>query len=258
MRQDPEWMGKVGIGSLVMLSAMCIPVFGQLVLLGWTTLMARRAVSGQDTPLPRLDFDFDYFGKLLPVGFKTFLARLLWSLPLMALIMGSVCCMYAAAGVLVAVASSSGDDGGAVAGVGMVCLAVGFLFVYPVVVIGFSMPMRVAVMRAELTGDINAAMRIKEVIDTTKLLFKELFIGSFVMGLIGMVAVTFGLVTLYIGLFPAIVVMQIINAYWQAELYRVYLEKGGQPLAIGPLDVPGPNDSQASQPYPPQPPPSQF
>ena len=65
MRQDPQWTNKVLIASVLALSAMCIPVFGQLVLTGWAALMLRRAVSGQDSPLPRMDFDFDYFMKLL-------------------------------------------------------------------------------------------------------------------------------------------------------------------------------------------------
>ena len=112
MRQDPEWLKKIGVGALVTLSGMCIPIVGQIVLVGWTSLILRRAVSGVDAPLPRLDLDFDYLSKLLNVGFKGFLARLLWSLPVVVLVMGSFCCIYIAMGGAAMVAGCDAAETG--------------------------------------------------------------------------------------------------------------------------------------------------
>jgi hypothetical protein len=251
LRQDPNWMSKVGIACVLLLSAMCIPIVGQVALMGWNTLMFRRAVSGQDSPLPDLTFDFDYLGKLLGVGFKAFLARLLWSLPLVGVFMVMFCCFYVGIGVFAvgagAAAQSGGGEPGAGMGLGMMCMMIAFIIVYPVVMIVGSFPVQIAMIRAELTDDVGSSVRPKDVLAMTKLLFKELLIGSFVMGLIGMVAGVFGIVTLYIGLFPAIAVVMVIQTYWRAELYRVYLEKGGAPLPVGPLDVPRPQQPPAPQ-----------
>lgn len=255
LRQDPTWMRKVGIGSVLFLSAMCIPIVGQVALLGWCTLMLRRAVSGQDAPLPDLSLDFDYLGKLLGVGFKAFLARLVWSLPLIGLVfVGYLCLVFGMMGAAAAGAAAGGESGAGLGGMAAMCAMVGFMIVFPVLVMVGSFPVHIAMLRAELTDDVGGAMRPREVLAMTKLLFKELLIGSFVMSLIGMVAGMFGLVTLYIGLFPAAIIAMVIGTYWRAELYRAYLEKGGQPLPIGPLDVP--RAGQAPPPqypqYPPQ------
>lgn len=252
MRQDPQWTNKVLIASVLALSAMCIPVFGQLVLTGWAALMLRRAVSGQDSPLPRMDFDFDYFMKLLNVGFKGFLARLVWSIPMIMIGVTMGCCVYAAlfgtmfAGA--AGAAAGGEAGGALGGLAGLCFFGAVMIIMPVVMILIGMPMQIAVLRAELTDDVNAAMKFKEVLDTTKMLFKELLVGSFVLGLVGMAAGIASVFTLYLLLPPAMVVMTIIHAYFHAELYRVYLEKGGQPLPLGPLEVEGGDPPQVGNP----------
>lgn len=241
MRQDPDWMGKVGSACLLMLSGMCVPLLGQLAVRGWTGLMLRRAVSGQDSPLPPLPLEFDYLGKLLNVGIKPWLVNLIWSLPLVALIFGSVCCVYAAMfgamGAIGAGGAAGGEVGAGIGGVFGLCLMLGFCIVYPIAMIAIMMPMQIAIMRAEITDDINYGMRFKEVIDMTKLVFKELFVGQLVMMLIGMIAGFASVFTLYLLLFPSVVVMMVIQSYWHAEIYRVYLEKGGQPLPIGPLEV---------------------
>ncbi|MCA9857284.1 MAG: DUF4013 domain-containing protein [Dehalococcoidia bacterium] len=243
LKNDPAWMGKVGWATLILLTSMCIPVVGQIALLGWNTLMLRRAISGQDSPLPRMEFDIDYLTKLLNVGFKGFLASLLWSLPFIAAFMAGYCCMYAGIFGIVGGAglgAEAGGDAGGVVGlvVGVLFMCLAFLVMFTLIVVA-NMVMQVAVMRAEITDDVNAALRFKEVMDMTKLIAKELFIGLIVMQLIGMLVGFVGIFTLYVLLFPGVIVMQVIMTYWRAELYRVYLEKGGQPLPIGPLAVPG-------------------
>ena len=243
LQNDPKWMSKVGWASLLFMTAMCIPIVGQLVVIGWNALMLRRAVSGQDSPLPRMEFDFDYLGKLLGTGFKGYLAQLLWSLPMVAVMMVGLCCIYAGmafAGVGVVAGAEAGGEAGAGVGavLGLLLMVAMFVFLF-VVMLVFSMVVQVAVMRAEITDDLNAAMRFGEVIAMTKLLGKELLIGLFVVQAMGMGFFIIGLASLYILLAPSLVIFQIIVTYFRAELYRVYLEKGGEPLPIGPLAVEG-------------------
>lgn len=243
LRNDPAGWGKVGWGTLLILSGCCIPMFGQVVLLGWNSLMLRRAVSGQDSPLPRLEFDFDYLMKLVGMGIKPLIISFLWSLPLVGAIMAGYCCIYLGMfGMLAGVGAGAQAGGDAGAGVGLVLgillMIVCFVALF-VLIIFANMVMQVAIMRAEITDDFNAGLRFGEVMSMTKMLMKELFVGLLVMQLVGMVVAFFGVITLYLLLFPGIVVIQIIGTYFRAELYRVYLEKGGQPLPVGPLAVEG-------------------
>lgn len=231
LRQDPDWLRKIGVAIVLLF----VPFVGGIIVTGWTSLMVRRAVSGQDAPLPRLDFDMDYLGKLLMVGFKAFIARMLWSLPVTAVSMAAGCCMYV--GLIGSLATMSGSQDGEGVGLALACMALGFAVIFPIVVIVLALPVHVAVMRAELTDDLNSAMRFKDVLSTTKLLAKELVLGQIVLTMIGTAIAIVGICTFYIGLFPGIVVMQIIVSYWLAELYGAYLQKGGEPLHVGPLDV---------------------
>lgn len=237
LRQDPDWLKKLVIAGVISL----VPIVGPIVITGWTSLMLRRAVSGQDTPLPRLDFDFDYLGKLLNTGFKGFLAQLLWSLPMMAVLMATFCCFYIA--MFGMAAGLRGDEDAM--GLGMVCLVGGLMIVYPVLAIAAGLPMVVAILRAELTDDVAPAMRFKDVFAMTRLMAKELIVGQLVLLLVGVVAMIFSVVTLYLGLLPAMAALQVIHAYWRAELYKSYLEKGGEPLVVGPLDVTPPQQPSA-------------
>ncbi len=232
LRKDPEWKQKIGIISLILLTAGFIPILGQLVMIGWGALAMRRAVSGQESPLPRLDFDFEYMGKLLGVGFRGFLASLLWTFPVVLVTVLSVFCLYGSIAYAV-LSGSSEEDAKMIVIVALVAMFV----LLPLVSIFLAMPAHVAMMRAELSDDLSAALRFKEVMGTTRLLFKELLVGSFVMMMIRMCGLLLGLATCFIGLFPAAAILYVIDTYWKAELYRVYLEKGGMPLAIGPLEV---------------------
>jgi hypothetical protein len=125
--------------------------------------------------------------------------------------------------------------------------------IVPILIIASSLPLNIATLRAELTDDIGSAMRMKDVFAMTRLMMKELIVGQIVMMMLGFgVMLPFGLITLGLGLYPAAIVMQVVQAYWLAEVYKRYLEKGGEPLPIGPLEVPGTITQYAP------PPPAQF
>jgi len=252
LRNDPDWTGKVGWGCLLLLSGMCIPVLGQLVLRGWLAIALRRAVSGQDAPLPRLEWDTDYLGKLIGPGFKGLIAQMLWSAPIVAVVFGCYFCMGAGwMGVIGAagVGGAAGEEAGALVGGGLALILYVLVLVLMFAVLMFSsMLLTVAVTRAEIADDLNAAMRFGEVMQMTKMLAKELIIGMFVMSMVNFLVVFFGIITLYLGLFPGIVIFSVIATYYRAELYRVYLEKGGQPLPVGPLGVEGSDPPRVGQP----------
>src|SRR5690606_1043346 len=170
-------------------------------------------------------------------------AQLLWSLPLVVVLMGAYLgCVISA----FAIAGISG--GGESAGLAVLCVAAAFCVIVPVLIIAVSMPLHIATLRAELTDDVGVAMRFKDVFAMTRVMAKELIVGQVVYMLLGLfVVLPFGVITLGIGLYPASIVLQVSSAYWLAEIYERYLQKGGAALPIGPLDVAGGN-LQASAP----------
>ncbi len=237
LRQDPDWKRKIGVGSLLFFSSAFIPLAGQLALLGWLTLAARRAVQGNDTPLPDLRFDFDYLGKLLGIGLKPWVARVVWTMPAVFVMIVLITCMGVVGGV---VAGATARDGGGPGIVMPILMLAAYALAFGVMFFA-QLFANVAGMRAMLMGEIGPAIRPGEVLRTTRLLAKELIVGHIVLGFISFGFILVGMLACYFGIFPAACVLSVIGAYYNAELYRAYLAKGGQPLPIAELDVPQPN-----------------
>lgn len=230
--KDPEWTKKLAIGSLLTVSALCIPMIGQLVLSGYGVLIVRRAVQGQDSPLPRLDFNMDYMGKLIGLGFKPMIAQLVYTFALVFPLLFGFYCVFGIGGAL---AAGAGDAGAIIA---VVLIGIGAIL-YFVALLLVSAVTSVAGLRATLMEDLGAAMKPKAVWAMTKMLLKELIVGGIVIGLISMPIILVGELMLLIGIFPAAIIVMHIQLFYAAEVYKRYLEKGGEPLPVGPVEVPG-------------------
>lgn len=233
-RDDPEWGKKLLVGSVFFLSTMCIPIIGQVVLIGWQGLILRRAVRGQYAPMPRLDFDFDWIGKLLGLGFKAFIARFLWSLPVSIIAVALVMCIYI--GGIAAAAGAASADPDAVP-LALCCMGAGVIILVPVMML-LAIPATVAGMRAELTGDLNAGLDFRAVLHFTREMFRELAIGHMVLGVVSMFVVLAGELLLCVGVFPATVLTFIVQPYFVAQVYEKWLERGGEPLPLASADDP--------------------
>ena len=254
-RQDPEWTNKILVGSVILLTSMFIPLIGQLALIGWQALIMRRAVHGHDVPLPRLDFDFDYLGKL--VGFKALIARFVWTLPLMVLIFVAIGCMYFGFFMLMfgglAVAAEGGSEAAAAgSSIGaMCCMGGGYLGVI-VLSIAAAIPANVAAMRAELTNDLNQGLKFGEVMSFTKQNFGVLLKGSLLLGLVGFLLAFVGMLLCFVGVFPAAILGMVAHAHFQAQVYRQHVANGGDALPLAGPDIESPQAPTMRQPQPPQ------
>ena len=253
MRQDSEWKGKILVGSLLFLSAMIVPIVGQVALLGWVALVTRQAVTrkGSDGPLPRLDFDFGWLGKLVGIGFKPFLVNLLWRMPIAFLIGGLVGCMYV--GVIVAAVGSQaarhhGGSGGGPPAFIFLVFGIAMLVIVPLSIFAQA-PAQVAMLRAEITDDMNAGFKFRDVLRMTRVVLKELIIGNLLIAAVSIPLVIVGMFACYVGIFPVAVVLQIVYAHFMAQLYDLYLERGGEPLNVAP-------DPDVASGGPPPPPPA--
>ncbi len=70
---DPEWLKKIAINSLIGL----IPIVGQIYVMGWGLEVARRKALSSAEPLPDVDF-----GTYLGYGFKAFVVALVYTAPI--------------------------------------------------------------------------------------------------------------------------------------------------------------------------------
>lgn len=234
LREDPDWLSKVGVGTLLFLSAAIIPFVGQVAMAGWSALILRRAVAGQDETLPRLSIDFDYLGKLFGTGFKGFVAAFVWGLPAGLLIGVGVVVMYVGMVFGAVTASSSGEDEAALA---VLCLFAAGLPVLMIVATILALPAQMALVRAELADDLNQGLQFGAVIEMTRKVFRELLIGALILGVVQTLMVFGSAFLCYLPLFPCLVAMQVARAYVGAQLYQLYVERGGAPVTTGPLDV---------------------
>lgn len=71
--RDQNWVGKVLVGGFL-----CLTMIGSIPVLGWALEIQRRAMRGENEPLP----EWDDWGKYLVDGFKLWLVQVIWGLPI--------------------------------------------------------------------------------------------------------------------------------------------------------------------------------
>lgn len=232
LRDDPEWLMKLLVGTVLLLTANFIPLLGQVVLMGWAALITRRVAAGSEG-LPPLTFDLDYLSKLLGPGFKGFIVGFVWGLPLVFLVMGFFGCFGFAMVTGAATASEAGDAGPLV----MVCMTSVMVVVMPVLIALGSLPAAMAMVRAEVADDISAGLDFGAVFHMTRTVFRELFVGTLVLMLVAMGMTLLGMLMGCVGVLPAQVAIFAARAHFGGQLYRLYVERGGTPVRIGPVDL---------------------
>ena len=223
LRNDPDWTNKILVGSVLMMSAMVVPIVGQVVLTGWQALIIRRALRGDET-LPRLDFDFDYLGKLFGTGFKGFIARFVWAMPITIIAVILFACSYAAFGVLVAQRGSDAPWLGC-------CLASTYLIIVPLIMVA-QLPAAVAGLRAELADDLNAGLKFREVLDFTKGMWRELVKGGLLLGLVSIPLSMVGMLVCCVGIFVVQVFLTVAWGHFLAQVYAEWVARGGEAVPL--------------------------
>lgn len=236
------WAMTTLLGSLFMF----IPVVGPIAFAGYSVRLLKHMVTtGDDRNLPHLDG----FGDLMGLGMMPFLLSMLWSFPLVFLVYA-----YIGIAALVVLAGSVGA-GAALSAMGMdadasalVALAVAVVLGSAATILMFvlmflvSYPLQAMNTFVDLTGKIEYGWNVKLVKTYLRTLRPEyrraffgLMLGNFVMFCIAM---AFSILTLGIGYLPVLMLMMVCMAFAsshvQAQLYRIYLARGGEPLPLDP------------------------
>ena len=73
--QDPDWVKKLAIAAVIGV----IPLIGQIAVLGWTIMLAKRVIAGEEHPMP----DWEEAGEIFTAGLKAFVIGFVYALPVL-------------------------------------------------------------------------------------------------------------------------------------------------------------------------------
>ena len=221
-----------------------IPVIGPIVLMGWHCEIIQRLVKGHPRPIPKLDFnDFLYF---LGRGVAPFVVTLIATLPLtlftMVIVFGG---MFGAA-VLESMLrlQGSGRDLFFIGG-----MAFGFLFFF-LLILFFNVVISSALVRAELTEDIGKSLDFGKIWAFARATWKDFLVAYIVFMPLAIIVMFAGMLVVFVGIYAAIIVINItyVNLRWQ--VYMRYLARGGEEIPIQTKSGPLPSETPRPAPTP--------
>jgi len=217
---------------------MFVPVVGGLAFQGYMVRLTKNlVVRGDDRAMPPMDG----FGDLINLGIPPFVVSMIAMFPLMFIMYFGMGLAVVVAMVLAGVASgglmAAGLDPAISSMVGLVVAILAgvttFVLVY-VAMILVAYPLQAAMTLVDVSGKINYAWNFAAIKDFMRVL-KPDYRRSFIkMMLANILVLTIGLLLCGIGYMPGLVVMTFASAHLRAQLYRLYLARGGEAVPMDP------------------------
>ena len=204
------------MGSLCMLSTQIIPIVGQIVLMGYQAEVAEDLEKDPDIS-DHANFNFNHFSRYLGRGVWVFLIQLILAgLILLGLILSG--------GVGFATYSGIQGDVGIYVGIG-----VGFLcyIAFTIMVTMFTWPMTLHV---QLSRGFHFGSALQFSMSFIKKLSGQLFISLLAHMFISSALMMAGMLVFCIGIFPAATISLMAQEHFMIQLYRIYLDEGGDPI----------------------------
>lgn len=214
---------NVKTNVLIGIVFMLIPIVGPMALSGWMCEAHQRLLRRHPNPMPKIDFSD--FGEYIKRGLPVFLASLIITLPLIFIayvVMGG-----AALATFAAMAATNEPLVGIL--VGAVSGIIGLLVMF-----ALSVVVNAAHTRAELTEDLGQALKLGKIVSYSKATFGQVLLKNITFGFIAFGLVLLGILLCYLGLYPAIVVIQIAAMHLRYQIYSDYLVRGGEPISLKP------------------------
>lgn len=190
-----------------------IPVIGPIILLGYRAEVAESLEKDPDLE-DYPDFDFNRFMEYLTRGLWPFLAELVVTVVAWLFI-------AIAAGVGVVVAMSTSEP--------MYGLLVGALLLVPVTIVTMLLmwPME---LYTQLSGGFNFGATIRFTFRFLGRVWGQMLIAALVFGFLSTLLSFAGLLLCIVGVYPAAVIQSLAQQHYVAQLYRQYLDEGGEPI----------------------------
>lgn len=209
--EDPRWVTKVGIGTLLviisgLLAPILIGILGYFILAGYGLEVLRNVRRGDLFPLPEWK---DRWGEWLVLGVKAAIAVLVWSLPAIAI---SIPMAFS-------FALLDTNDASALVGLLAACFSC-LLFLWMLIVL---LATPAIYIRIAETEDLTAAFRFGDILSFTRDHIGDVIIASIMYVIaslvISLVGGIVGVILCFVGLIVTVPAAQFITVMIQSHLY---------------------------------------
>ncbi len=221
--KSPKWGMNMLLGGVCMI----IPVIGPLVLGGWhiTCLWAR---GNESDPRKLPDFDFQFFAKYLERGLWPFLVSMVASMVLVPVLL-------VLAFIPLLLAGFPFEGSGRPLSVGFVPLIFMAMFgIYLIFLFGFNLILTPLVLRSTILQTFAASFDFGFIKDFISKTWLEMTLAMLFMLGVGLIVMILAVITCYIGGIFAAPVAIFAWHHLQKQIYRIYLNRGGEALAVSP------------------------
>ena len=238
IQADPEWPAKLGLFLLVWL----VPILGWLVVMGWLSYGARRAVARLTPVLLPPTSDLTTLLDYAEQGLKAIVVSLVWSVPAVVLSIGAIGCIYfgLVASVITAASSADGTDGASLAMIPLFfCGTIVVLAALAVINAVLSLPAAAAALRSELSGMFASGFDVSAVMAMVRLVMRDWLLNLVLLALASLMMVTLANALPFVGIFVStflVTILRVFAVVSVVSVYEKYLAAGGQPVASGPME----------------------
>lgn len=223
--ESPNWMMNVLYSTVcVLLGGL---VVGHLVLYGYQAQILMRSITDPRATYP--DFDTNKIGEYLIRGLWLWLGILITSFLVGAIAIGIILVFFLIGGLIVAAASAGGEEPGAVVAI---IVGLGYFAMLAFVSVFSIFCFAPVFIKIALSGNLSEMFDFQWHMDFIRRTFGSLLLGSIVLMLVSFLFSFAGMLLCFVGMFPAIACVMLSQAQLFSQLYRVYLERGGQPVNI--------------------------
>ncbi len=233
--QDPNWVNNLLIGSVYLI----IPIVGPMVLMGWYCEVVQRLVKRNPHPLPKLDFgDFGYF---LGRGVVVFVISLIITIPMVVI----VWIIIFIGALLVAVLVGSLNAAHHSSDPFLIIFAVlGFFAIFVAILFPFTVFVNAAMTRAYLTEDFGKALNFGKIFGYAKATWKKVMLAYLIYLPITFGIMIVGALALYLGMYPAMMIINLAWVYLAWQIYESYGAEGGETIEMPANPKPIPSEQK--------------
>ena len=207
------------MGSLCMLSTQIIPIVGQIVLMGYQAEVAEDLEKDPDIS-DHANFNFNNFSRYLGRGVWVFLIQLILALFIM---LGLVI----SGGVGFLTYSAIQGDVGIYVGIGVGVL---LYMILAILVTMFTWPMTLHV---QLSKGFHFGAAFQFSMSFIKKLSGQLLISLLAHMFISSILMMAGVLVFCVGIYAAATISMMAQEHFMIQLYRIYLDEGGDPIGRG-------------------------
>ena len=221
--ESPNWlMNLVWTGLCALFSSMIV---GTLILNGYQAqiLIASATQPGARYP----DFDSNKIGDYLVRGLWVWLGLLISSFVVALLAVVIIVPLLLIFGLIISATSSDEPN--------IIVVLLGLFgyvfFIVSIMVLAFAVITPVSI-KVGLSGNLGEMFDLAWHMDFLKKMVFNLALGALFLMLINLLLTFLGMLLCFVGIFPAMGWFMMSQAQFHAQLYRMYLQRGGRPVPI--------------------------